>query len=141
MAVNTGKVVVGGLVAGVVANVCDMGAFGFLLKDRMTAEMNALNPSLAAKMQASTAMIAGIGGDFVLGLLLVWTYAAIRATYGPGPKTALRVALLFWGIVGVVYVGMTASGMYSWSFFFTASPVALVNVCLASLAGAALYKE
>ena len=141
MAVNTGKVIAGGLVAGVVAAVCDTVVFGFLLKDRMAAEMNALNPKLAEHMMAPASMAFGIGGDLVIGLLLVWIYAAIRGTYGPGPKTAARSALVIWVAFGVVYGGMTASGMYSWHFFFVASVVGLVNVLLAAMAGCSLYKE
>src|SRR5437667_4515115 len=35
-------------------------------------------------------------GGFVLGVLLVWLYAAIRPRFGPGPKTSLIAGLVLW---------------------------------------------
>ena len=33
---------------------------------------------------------------FLLGILMVWLYAAVRPRLGPGPKTAVIVAVLAW---------------------------------------------
>ena len=35
------------------------------------------------------------------GILAIWFYAAIRPCYGPGPKTAALVGLVFWLISGL----------------------------------------
>ena len=141
MAVNTGKVIVGGLAAGLVANGLDFITFTIVLKDRMTAEMNALNPTLMAKSAGTAGMAGTIIQDFVIGLIMVWIYASIRSTYGPGPKTAIRVGLLIWILFGAIYGSMTAMGMYSWGFYFTAMPFTLVTTMIPALVGGAVYKE
>lgn len=141
MAVNTGKVIAGGLVAGLVANVCDFIAFGVVMKDKMAAEMNALNPALAEKAAGMHAMVGNITFDFVIGIMLVWLYASIRGTYGPGPRTALRAGVFMWLLFSGIYATMALGGMFSWSFYFTAAALGLVNLGLASLAGGAVYKE
>jgi hypothetical protein len=141
VAVNTGKVIVGGLAAGLVANVCDFVTFSFILKDRMAAEMNALNPALAAKSMAPAGMTGAVVLDFVIGLTLVWVYASIRATYGPGPKTAMRAALMLWILFSAIYGSMTAMGMYSWGFYYIALPITLVTTMLTALVGGMIYKE
>jgi hypothetical protein len=141
VAVNTGKVIVGGIAAGVVASVSDFVTFNVVLKDRMTAEMNALNPTLVAKAAGTAGMVGAITLDFVVGITLVWIYASIRATYGPGPKTAMRAGLVIWILFSAIYGSMTAMGMYSWGFYEIATPIALVTTMLAAMAGGAVYKE
>lgn len=141
MAVNTGKVVVGGLAAGVVASVCDFVTFGVVLKDRIASEMQALNPALAAKANNPAGMAGGIILDFVIGFTLVWVYASIRATYGPGPKTAMRAGLMLWILFTAIYGSFTAMGMYSWGFFCVATPIELVTTMIVAMVGGAIYKE
>jgi hypothetical protein len=141
VAVNNVNVIKGGLVAGLVANVMDFVAFGVLLKDSMKTEMDALNPALSAKMMATNSMVTGIVCDFVLGIMMVWTYAAIRGAYGPGPKTAVRAGLIFWVTFGIAYLGQTVGGMWSMDFFWKASAIGLINTLVSVNAGAAIYKE
>src|SRR5437868_3372845 len=74
MAINTQKVIVGGLAAGVVMNVVDFVVNMFVVGDRMKNEMNAVAPGLAEKMVTTSAMVTYIVMDFVLGILLVWLY-------------------------------------------------------------------
>ncbi|HEY4658222.1 MAG TPA: hypothetical protein VIH11_01820 [Gemmatimonadaceae bacterium] len=141
MAMNTGKVVVGGLVAGLVMNVIDYVTNTYVLATQMKTEMDKLNPSLMTNMEGSNTMITWIVLDFVLGILLVWTYAAIRPRFGAGPKTAVYAGLLFWLIGGVLWASLTAMGMWSWSFFALAACGYLVNMLVSSVAGAAVYTE
>ena len=51
MAINTSKVVVGGLAAGVVSNIVGYVAFGMLLGPRMQAEAVAVAPALAGRRE------------------------------------------------------------------------------------------
>ena len=113
MAMNTGKVVVGGLVAGLVMNVIDYVTNTYVLATQMKAEMDKLNPSLMTNMEGSNTMITWIVLDFVLGILLVWTYAAIRPRFGAGPKTAVYAGLLFWLVGGVLWASLAAAGFWS----------------------------
>jgi len=112
-----------------------------VLATQMKTEMDKLNPSLMTNMEGSNTMITWIVLDFVLGILLVWTYAAIRPRFGAGPKTAVYAGLLFWLIGGVLWASLTAMGMWSWSFFALAACGYLVNMLVSSVAGAAVYTE
>jgi len=141
MAINMSKVLLGGLAAGVVLNIIDGVAGATFLGERMTAESNAFKPGLGDQMMAGNAMYIYIVIDLILGILLVWTYAAIRPRFGPGVGTAVRAALLFWILGGIFYFGYLAMGMMSPGLWFTFSIVALVNLVLAAIAGAWVYKE
>jgi hypothetical protein len=141
MAINTQKVVVGGIVAGVVMTVIGFISNMFILGARMKAESDAFKPGLADQMMQGPAVITSIVMNLILGIALVWTYAAIRPRFGPGLKTATYVAVLFWILAGIFYSGYMHMGMMSaglwWSFAF----VGLVNFLLSAWAGAKLYSE
>ena len=89
--INTGRVVLGGLVAGVVANALDYVINAYLMAEEGADMAQRLNLNQDV-MQSSTYV--WIGVDMIWGLLLVFTYAAFRPRFGPGPKTAMLSAIL-----------------------------------------------
>src|SRR3977135_3232665 len=96
MAINTSKVVVGGLAAGVVANIVGFVTFGMLLGPRMEAESVAVAPALQGRGMSGGAIATNVFASFVIGLLLVWLYAAMRPRFGAGATTAVYAALVVW---------------------------------------------
>ena len=138
--INTGKVITGGLLAGVVMNVCDMACNFTVMKDDMMAMAQKFGIDPAAAMSFSGA-IPFIIADFVLGLVVVWNYAAIRPRFGPGPKTALLAGAVPYIAVTAVLYGFSSLGMMSNSTMVKGSLTALITIALGSLAGAWVYKE
>jgi hypothetical protein len=138
--INTGRVVVGGLVGGVVANACDMLWSMTVMKDDMTAMAQRFGTD-PATMQSMSGAAPWIVVDFVIGLLTVFTYAAMRPRFGPGPKTALIAGVTLYLAVSAVLYGFTSMGMMPMGAFGLGSATALVSTVLGSLAGAAVYKE
>lgn len=143
MAINTQKVVVGGLVAGVVLNIIDFLSNGVVFADRMKAESNAFKAGLGDQMAAMDGgtIAKYVIMDFVVGLLLVWTYAAIRPRFGPGARTAVYVAIVFWIFGAIVASGFMQMGVMSSGLWWQYGLVWLVNLLLATLAGGMVYKE
>jgi len=138
---NTGKVLIGGVVAGVVMNVIDFIVNMFIVGDRMKAETEAFKPGLSDQMMSSSTMVSYIVMDFVLGFALIWTYAAIRPRFGPGIKTASYAAILFWILAGIFLSGYLHMGMMSTGLWFTFAVLGLVNFLLSAWAGAKFYTE
>ncbi len=135
-----GPVILGGVLAGVVINIGEFCFNGWLMAAEMEAAMKALGKPM------DPAAPAGIGyfvvSAFVLGILAVWLYAAIRPRFGPGPRTAFWAGLAIW-TAAYLYVTLGFMGMelfptnllalgLLWGFF---------EVPLATVAGAWLYKE
>jgi len=141
MAINTQKVVVGGLAAGVVMNVVGYVGFGMLLGARFTAEMDAVVPGLSAKMNTGANMGVGIASQFVIGLLLAWLYAAMRPRFGAGMKTAVYAALVIWLCGDVFYLDNWQSGMMSMTSYVYAACMMLVGLIAAGAVAGMLYKE
>jgi hypothetical protein len=141
MAINTQKVLIGGIAAGVVMNVVDFISNKFIVGARMAAESEAFKPGMAASMMTTSVMVSYLVMDLALGILLVWTYAAIRPRFGPGLKTAVYAAVLFWLLAGIFLSGYLHMGMMSSGLWWTFAIVGLVNFLLSGWVGARLYSE
>lgn len=141
MAMNTQKVLIGGLAAGVVLNIIDYLAYGVILAARMTAETNAFMPGLQEKMMSGSAIARGVIFDFIIGILLVWTYAAIRPRFGPGMQTAAYAAIVFWIFGSITTSGYAAMGMMSMGTYWEYGIIWLINLLLAAWVGGRIYSE
>src|SRR5437763_5227091 len=109
--VNWGRVVVGGLLAGVVLNIVDYLTYGVWLKADMAAAMTGLGKSPAAMDSAIPLWVAL---DFVSGIGLLWVYAAIRPRVGAGVQTAVIAGLAVWFFVGLLHAtGESPPGVVS----------------------------
>jgi len=140
MAINTGKVVAGGLVAGVVANAIDFVNNTYVLGADMQAWAASHNidpATLTSGAVAGTWVVV----DFIYGLLLVFTYAAIRPRFGPGVRTAIIAGLAVFLSPTIVLFGFTQMGMLTMPMFVKGTIGAIVATLAASVAGAAIYKE
>jgi hypothetical protein len=136
--IHWGRVAGGGLLAGLLMIILDI-PFGLLMMDRFQA---AMTPAQVAAMRKPGVMAAHMGWAFVLGLVLVWIYAAIRPRFGPGPKTALRAAFVVWLLAHVTVSLALATMDYCPDDLMTYSAVwGLVRTAIAGLAGAWIYKE
>ena len=140
MAINSGKVIAGGLVAGLIMNILDITWNYTVLAADMKAMVDQLRLDPAVLTDLSYA-IPWIVIDFVLGLVIVWNYAAMRPRLGPGPKTAILAGLVPYVAVTAVLCGFAAMGVFTEGAMIRGSVFALVNVVVASVAGAWLYKE
>ena len=141
MAINTSKVIVGGLIAGAVANVIDFALNGFLLADMQKAALDALNPTLAANAMQPSKVPIFVALDFIMGIANVWIYAAIRPRFGPGARTAAYAGIASW-VVGSVVAGYFAGlGMFSWGVYAAAAVCALINSVVSTIVGAKFYAE
>ena len=136
--INMGRTILGGLLAGLVLNIGE-----FLLNEPI------LGKQWEAAMQSLNRPPIGGGAigwfvvmSFVLGIAIVWLYAAIRPRYGAGPKTALCAGLAVWFFVWLWGFGGTiVLGLYPTKLVLITVVWGLVEVPIASLAGAWLYKE
>jgi hypothetical protein len=137
--INAGRVLSGGLLAGLVFNVLDFAANQILRSD-WEAAITRLNLPTTA-MEAPSVTVTWIAVDFLLGILVVWTYAAIRPRFGPGPKTAVTAGLVPFIATSLVLYGFSAIGLFTYAFYWKATALSLVIVVAGSIAGAWAYKE
>ena len=136
--INLGRVLIGGLLAGVIINLSEFVLNGILLEEEMNAAMAALNrPPIAPSMIIWFMII-----SFGFGFMLVWTYAAIRPRMGPGVKTAVCAATLCWGL-GYFYPNLFfyVMNLFPRNIIILTTIWGLAEVVIAGIAGAWVYTE
>jgi len=136
--INVGRVLLGGLVAGLVINAGEFLLNGILLRPHIEADMKRMNLTPPG---AGFGLLA-VALTFIFGMAAVLLYALIRSRLGAGPKTALVIALVLWfcvyaysGTVNMMLISVPSKlilMILAWG---------LVEYPLGVLAGAALYKE
>jgi hypothetical protein len=136
--INYRRVVLGGLLAGLVLNIGE-----FLLNDMvLSSQMKAFMAQHNFPEPPGSFMVVAVGLTFVMGIVMVLGYACIRPRLGAGVKTAIIAGLFAWfgvyfysGIINGVLFGIPMNTMMMvvvWG---------LVQYALAAIAGAWLYKE
>jgi hypothetical protein len=136
--INFGRVLLGGLAAGLILNVGE-----YLLNDKVLAtQMAEMFRRCGFPKPGANFIVIAVVITFVLGIVIVLGYAAIRPRFGPGPRTAIIAGLFAWfGVVvynNVIVVGL---GMEPTNVFGLVLVWELVEYLLAALVGAWLYKE
>jgi hypothetical protein len=138
MKINLGRVLLGGLVAGVILNLGEWLLNGKVMATEMADFMKRCN----FPMPGSNFMVIAVTITLVLGIVIVLGYAAIRPRFGPGPKTAIFAGLFAW--FGVVFYQNTIAfglGMVPSRLLTIVLGWELVEYLLAALIGSWLYKE
>jgi len=137
--INWFRVLIGGLLAGVVMNVLQFVAWTLFVRPTLSATLEALGHPL--KETAGTTVL-WVVLSFLLGILFVWLYAAIRPRYGAGPRTAVVAGAAAGVLLLIPDIG--------WGSILTMIPArvwaidavdTLVIAVVATLLGAWVYKE
>lgn len=136
--INIGRVLAGGLLAGLVINIGETILNTVVIADQMEAAVAARNlPPVGGREIASFVIMC-----FGLGIATVWLYAAIRTRFGPGVPTAVLNGVVVW-FLAYLWPNMGDAVMQIFPMNVIAVGVVwgLLEIVLASIAGAWLYRE
>lgn len=139
--INTGRVLLGGLVAGLVMNISEAALHGGVLGQDAAALFRSYQ---VPDSPNPIYLISLIGITFVVGIAAVWLYAAIRPRFGSGPKTAVIAGLAVWVLTHLwsgFYLGAGFAGLITPKLAWLPVAWGLVEAPVGTLAGAWLYKE
>jgi hypothetical protein len=136
--INVGRVILGGLLAGLVVNIGET-----LLNVVVAAQ--AMEDALRARNLPPVGGSA-IGGfvfeTFLLGLITVWLYAAIRPRFGAGAGTAVIAGAVVWFFAYLHQsVALVLMGVFPAKVMAVGTVWGLAEIVVASIAGAWVYKE
>jgi hypothetical protein len=135
--INVGRVILGGLLAGLVMTVSE-----YVLNTYVTAdETSAIMQRLGLPQIGTEQIIGFVVLTFVVGIVLIWLYAAMRPRFGAGIKTAIIAAVALWVIAMIsatsdVIVGITTADSLIVPGIWT-----LVETIVAAIVGAWVYQE
>jgi hypothetical protein len=136
--INLGRVVLGGLLAGVVINLGETVLNLVVVAQEMEDALRARNlPAVGGGAIAGFVILA-----FLLGIVTVWLYSAIRPRFGAGVGTAVCAGVFVWFFAylysGVVWALM---GMFSAKLVTITTLWGLAEIVFSAIAGAWLYHE
>jgi hypothetical protein len=137
--INLSRLIIAGLVAGIISDLLGYLVDGILLAPRWAAGMQALGRSEFSPNQWIWFNLLGLVGGFAM----IWIYAAIRPRFGPGVMTAVRAGLTVW-VVGALLPNLSFmwfGGLFGRRLTAYTTAGALVEIIVGAVAGAALYKE
>ena len=136
--INLGRVVLGGLLAGLLIDVSEYLLNEVVLGQQMEAAMQRLNLPPVRGSAIGVFVVLG----FALGIASVWFYAAIRPRFGAGVRTALCAGSAVW-FFAYLYpsVGLWVLGFFPAGVLTFAVVWGLVELLVATTAGAWLYQE
>ena len=136
---NLPRILIGGLVAGLIINIGE----SILNIGILAGDWEAAYAVLGMPMTESVGMMIWyFASGFILGIIGLVLYAVYRRTCGAGPKTAVWAGLTVWFLT--YFMGFSAvffSGLFPMNLFWWTELWGIVEISLAVLAGAALYKD
>ena len=136
--INVGRVVLGGLLAGLIINIGETVLNAVVL----ASEMESLTQARNVPPVGGSAIAGFVIMCFALGIGIVWVYAAIRPRFGPGIGTAVITGVsvwllsFVWGIVGDTLMQFIPTNIMGIALVWS-----LVEVVAGAIAGAWVYKE
>jgi hypothetical protein len=138
--INWGRLIPGSLIAAIIMFVSD----GFLHETIAKADWQAVYNRLGARIPEPHGMSMVYFAVFELGrgFTAMMFYATMRGYFGAGPKTAVLA-----GVVGWIAFSLTGPvqfiplGFFSNALWMKVAALQLIVSILATIAGAALYKE
>lgn len=137
--INWIRVLIGGLVAGLIIDVVEWLLQGVVLGSEWRRVMQELGRPL---QESAGSIVFYVVLGLMYGVLAIWLYAAIRPRYGAGPKTALYAGLGVW-LLGYLLPTLTwfPMSLFPGRLVTIAVLVGLGEVLIATEAGAWLYRE
>lgn len=108
---NSSRILLGGLIAGLIMNVSEAALHAAVLGD----ETGLLYERFAIEIPGTAANLTMlISATFILGIVSVWLYAALRPQFGAGPRTAVICGVAVWLLAHLwsgVYLGAGYAGI------------------------------
>jgi hypothetical protein len=134
---NVARVILGGLLAGLILNI-----FEYVLNGVVYASQWDAFEKMIGRHMRPGAIPFLIVSTFVMGIGVVWLYAAARPRLGPGPKTATLTGFAFWLFAyAIPAANDVVVGLSPGRLTVTVTLLLLAGAVLASIGGAWLYAE
>ena len=98
-AINTGRALLGGIVAGLIIDVIESAMNGYVLKNNWADALKALGRS--GDVSGGAIGIYMLGG-MITGIIGVWLYSAMAGRLGLGSITAAKAGLVVWACMSAI---------------------------------------
>ena len=137
--INVGRLILGGIVAGIAIDIVDYFVDGIWLEQRWADGMALLGKPGFSQIQIILFNVIGL----LTGIVAIWVYAAIRPRFGAGVKTAIIAGLAVWLLTTLFpnLALMHVMHLFSNRLTLYTTLGGLVEVVFGTVVGASVYKE
>jgi hypothetical protein len=136
--INVKRWIAGGVVAGLLVWVFEgVGSVFYMSQMEDALAAHNMSMEMSAGIWVLTILV-----SLIVGLTIVFFYAVGRSRFGPGPKTAVIVAVMLWFGGTLVYlIGYHMVGMYPVHLLIHWGLIGLIEMIVAALVGGWIYRE
>lgn len=136
--INYGKMVIGGIIAGLVYNVGQSIVHLVLFAEQSAA----LSESMGLGEPTTTQIVWFWVIGFVIGIAMIWLYVGIRPRFGAGVPTAIKAGVAVFVLAELIPVTFNSSaGLYAFGDVLMFVIATLVLLVISAVAGAYPYTE
>ena len=137
--INVGRLIMGGIVAGIAIDIVDYFVDGIWLAQRWAAGMALLGRPGFSEVQIVLFNVIGL----LTGIVAIWVYVAIRPRFGAGIKTAIYAGLAVWLLTTLFpnAAFMHVAHLFPNHLTLYTTLGGLVEVVIGTVAGASVYRE
>jgi hypothetical protein len=141
VSISLKRVVLSGLIAGLIENVLKIIEGGLYLNSLFREAIEPVNPAWMANVGSPSGIIGFITITLFLGVFHMYIYAAMRPRFDTRLAAVVSAALaagtveaLNWGIVGLI-------GIFTWWHICVEATLTMGNMLIAVYAGSTIYKD
>ena len=135
--INVARVILGGLLAGLIMNIGETVLNLYVIEDDSTAVLERLGLQFPGMHQIGIF----IAMTFVSGIITIFLYAPMRPRFGAGAKTAVIAGLGVWFVTMMAAFADVVLGITPANLLVIGGAWSLVETIVAAVAGAWVYKE
>ncbi len=141
MSNNAVRVVVAGVIAGVIRLVGNGIERALILGPMFDEEIRRNHPALIPSMETTSSKLGFTILNLLMGITMLYVYAAMRPRFASRAATAFRAAVPIWFIASLNWAVTALMGLFSWRQIVVEAAITLIPVLVGIFAGAALYPE
>lgn len=141
MAINVGRVLLGGLIAGGVRLVGGTATRELIVGPLFFEELARNQPEVIAAAGTTAARVEIVVINLVMGIALIYMYAAMRPRFASRFATIVSASIPAWLIATSVWGITAAMTLFPWPHVIVDASLTLVTVLVAAYLGSSVYKE
>jgi len=141
MAINAGRVVLGGVIAGVVRLIGGTVVRALVVGPLFFEELARKQPGIAAAMETTPARIQIVVTNLLMGIATIYMYAAMRPRFASRLAAVLSAAVPAWLLATATWGITAAMGLFSWPQVLVDASLTFITVVVAAYLGSSIYKD
>lgn len=141
MAINAGRVFLGGLIAGVIRLIGGRFFRAQVIGPLFFEELRRNQPEVLAAVDTTAARVEIVVINLLMGIALIYMYAAMRPRFASRFATIVSASIPAWFLATSTWGITAAMTLFTWPHVIVEACLTLITVLVAAYVGSSVYKE